>query len=999
MAGGGTEDPSLVDTELRDMDEDHLWEMVEGHRYRIVRGICPSRLTPYLRQAKVLGQLDEEEVLHSPQFTNSAMRAGHMMDLLKSRGKNGALAFLESLKLHNPDIYTLITGLEPSIDHNNFSGLIESSQLTECLGKAVSSLQEELSQEKRQKLSLLQHCRQLKEKSARLEAQTESLRGIEAECNRMKRELSAHFHEALKLKDELYGLSLRYSSALQEKDLAITRCQSLQEELYLMKQELQQARVSSCCERERSQRANGDVQPQADELLMLKEENERLKSLVDLETFSVVQKDILEQTLDEALEGRQELLNRIHSLREQAALAENQRKQCWEERQHTLIECQRMKVDCEIYKEKIIALQQQLDDLQRERDQAYSARDAAQAEISHSLSEKDSLRRRVFELTEEIWEFRKQVGLSGPALTRQRARSRELCPKRKQRLVRMHAVCLLDGSQDSLLSMSEAQHWSDLSSRSSQELAESFRSCSPVPPCKHSLQRRAMQESSFSRSSSQEFLEEDFALLSEEKVEDPTSEYEMVGKDGDTSQWIHMDPCISESVPMRRRLAQRFPSRITTIAFQANDLLEQISVIGGNQTGIFIHQVTLGSAADEMSLSPGQQIVLVDYGVMEPGFKAVLEEATLEEALWVLERVNGFCCLSVRPNMEGYKKLLSDLNSKLVTSGDSFYVRSNLCLEKQTAGQLQVGCHDILHVTDTVCQGRTQWRACHVNAYTMKDMDVGTIPSYCQAQQHLITLIQELALKSTVSCKNPGAQPKLVRIVSTDNKKINPLWSSMDCSLLDSSKPDVCPRVSLHTRSCVTLMPYTLVKPCRPGRPRPVLLVPALLGRIMADKLCLSKSFEKCPAEPQNETQSRDALPDKRETNSSCYIPRQALEVLMEKKIHGWLDMGLEKVQELLAMEIYPIIILVIISEKNGKKFRKALQRLGVTEEQLLESARKEEAQLERVPCLYGTITPDAWNDLDALISCVRAVTADEQKKVVWVEQVVPLTPSGVKQP
>lgn len=55
-----------------------------------------------------------------------------------------------------------------------------------------------------------------------------------------------------------------------------------------MKQELQQARVSSCCEKERSQRVNGDMQPQTDELLMLKEENERLKSLVDLETFSVV---------------------------------------------------------------------------------------------------------------------------------------------------------------------------------------------------------------------------------------------------------------------------------------------------------------------------------------------------------------------------------------------------------------------------------------------------------------------------------------------------------------------------------------------------------------------------------------------------------------------------------------------------------------------------------------------------------------------------------------
>ncbi|KAJ7315883.1 hypothetical protein JRQ81_002045 [Phrynocephalus forsythii] len=750
--GRTNDDPNLVDQELRDMDEDHLWEMVEGHRYRIVRGVCPSRLTPYLRQAKVFGQLDEEEVLHNPQFTNSAMRVGHMLDLLKSRGKNGALAFLESLKLHNPDIYVLITGLEPSIDHNHFSDLIESSQLTECLAKAVSSLQEELSQEKRQKASLFHHCRKLKENVAQLEAQAESLQGIEAECNRLRRELSAHFHEALKLKDELYGLSLRYSSALQEKDLAITRCQSLQEELYLVKQELQRAQASLYCERERSPRTGEGLQSQAEELLVLREENEHLKTLVELKNFSVVEKDILEQDLDDALEGKQELLNRIHSLREQAVFAENQRKQCWEEKEQTLIKCQRMKVDCEIYKEKISALQAQLADLQKERDQAYSARDTAQLEISQSLLEKDSLRRKVFELTDEICELRKQVQGSGLAAPK----PREHCPKRKQRLVRMHAIGPREDSQDSLLSVSES--WSDLSYKSSQELVGSIRSCSPIPPCKHSLQRRALQESSFSRSSSQEFLEEeDFPLSSEEKLEDPLFLNEE-GKEAGSLLWFPLDPCISESVPMRRRLAQRFPSRITTVAFQASALLEQISIIGGNQTGIFIHRVTPGSAADEMSLSPGQQIVLVDYGIMEPGFKAVLEDATMEEALWVLQRVDGFCCLSVKPNMEGYKKLLSDLNSKLVTSGDSFYVRSNLCLERQAAGELPVACQDILHVTDTTCQGKTQWSACRVNPYTMKDIEAGTIPNYCQAQQELISLIQELAQKSMISRKNSGVK-------------------------------------------------------------------------------------------------------------------------------------------------------------------------------------------------------------------------------------------------
>lgn len=39
------------------------------------------------------------------------------------------------------------------------------------------------------------------------------------------------------------------------------------------------------------------------------------------------EKDILEQDLDEALESKQELVDRIHSLRERAVAAERQRKQ------------------------------------------------------------------------------------------------------------------------------------------------------------------------------------------------------------------------------------------------------------------------------------------------------------------------------------------------------------------------------------------------------------------------------------------------------------------------------------------------------------------------------------------------------------------------------------------------------------------------------------------------------------------------------------------------
>lgn len=66
---------------------------------------------------------------------------------------------------------------------------------------------------------------------------------------------------------------------------------------------------------------------------------------------------------------------------------------------------------------------------------------------------------------------------------------------------------------------------------------------------------------------------------------------------------------------------------------------------------------------------------------------------------------------------------------------------------------------------------------------------------------------------------------------------------------------------------------------------------------------------------------------------------------------------------------------------------RKALQRLGTSEEQLLQAGRQEEGTLDGLPCLYSSLAPDGWSDLETLLGCVRSAVADEQKKVVWTEQ------------
>ncbi|XP_069339056.1 caspase recruitment domain-containing protein 14 isoform X2 [Eulemur rufifrons] len=999
------------DSTLTALDEETLWEMMESHRCKIVRSVCPSRLTPYLRQARVLGQLDEEEVLHSAQLTNSAMRVGHLLDLLKTRGKNGAIAFLESLKFHNPDVYTLVTGLQPDLDFSNFGGLMETSKLTECLAGAIGSLQEELSQEKGQKEALLRRCQLLQERLDLAEARAEGLRQLEADHSRMKGEVSAHFHEVLRLKDEMLSLSLHYSNALQEKELATTRCRGLQEELYLVKQELQRVNMVSSCElefQERSLKMASDLAPGDEELTRLKEENEKLRSL----TFSLAEKDILEQHLDEALESRQELVDRIHSLRERAVAAERQRKQYWEEKEQTMLQFQKTKVDCQLYKDKMNALQGQVSELQKERDQAYSARDSAQREISQSLGEKDSLRRKVFELTAQVCELRTQLcqlQAQPPGRPQQEAGAREPCPRVKQRLVRMCAICPRDDGHGSLLSSTESQLWSDLSATSSRELGDSFRSSSPVPPSQQSLYKRAAEdfrEDSWSLSSCPEILEVDPGAPPGASGGDADLEYEILDRADLPPSECSPQPFSSGSlddssscsgVPMRRRPARRILSQVTVLAFQGDRLLEQISVIGGNHTGIFIHRVTPGSAADEMALRPGTQIVMVDYEATEPLFKAVLEDTTLEQAVGILRRVDGFCCLSVKVNMEGYKRLVQDLEAKVVTSGDSFYIRVNLAMEGRAEGELQVRCNDVLHVTDTMFRGGSCWHAHRVSPYTMKDTTVhGTVPNYSRAQQRLIALIQDVTQQCAATRKSSGGAQKLVRIVSMDKAQASPLHSSFDRGQSAPSRAEDAAAVCFWAESCVTLAPYSLVQPHRPARPRPVLFVPRLVGRMLSEKLSLLQGFKKCPAEylSQEEydtwSQRGDIIQEGEVSRGHCWVTRHAIESLMEKNTHALLDVRLDSVRALQRMEIFPIVVHVTVNEKVVKKLRKGLQRLGATEEQLLEAARQEEAELDRAPCLCSSLAPDGWSDLDSLLGCVRLAIADEQKKVVWAEHSPP---------
>lgn len=155
------------------------------------------------------------------------------------------------------------------------------------------------------------------------------------------------------------------------------------------------------------------------------------------------------------------------------------------------------------------------------------------------------------------------------------------------------------------------------------------------------------------------------------------------------------------SVPpflMRSRpKAIRINGRVLSITLQGDALLSQLAVVGGNKTGVFVRQVTEGSAAHTVGISCGAQIVEVrGRPVAVPGWwfgplissvdvlcegvsrrvlarqvrcqqnqkalRMVLEDSTLEEAVWALGQVKGLCHLSLRPRQDGTTVYVTNYN-------------------------------------------------------------------------------------------------------------------------------------------------------------------------------------------------------------------------------------------------------------------------------------------------------------------------------------------------
>nr|XP_061844025.1 caspase recruitment domain-containing protein 14-like isoform X1 [Nerophis lumbriciformis] len=969
--------------DLKEKGEEELWELINDNRHRISLGVRPCIVIPYLRQARVLTEMDEDEILSSHNLTNRSMRTSHMMDLLRTQGRNGAVALLESLMIHYPTLYTHVTGRKPSSEPSRFSGLIKYSELTEYLIRAVTAMQNELQEARSESGKMNARCASLESEIQLVMEREENSRRLQAEYERLQRHVSTLQREVTNLKDEKCDLYMRYTAAIEEKSTMNMRLHDLNLQTYQLQTELQKAQADSDFQKRRSLRCV----PLA-EASQLQEEVRTLRfQLIKIEKLNPVQQAILPHDVAEVIDCQAELVEKLSCSREENEKLHKENQDLLDQSEGLTVQVHQLTLDCNMHQQKSTVIQNQMRELQTERDQAFLSRNEAQIQIASILAEKDTLR-------SQIMELKKAFSLHDK--DRQSSDVRGIaCKCDHSPIPNRRKLCRMDAVNPSSRNRFSSECDDSMASR-------------VEPPSPQSLRIRKgalHEENSLDTEETDDLSLDDFVILPNGLMQIPNTDQQVPevlneGKEtstqfvpGRTKSIYSLD---KNSVPpflvRSRPKAIRISGRVVTISFKGDALPNQIVVAGGNKTGVFVHQVTEGSAAHSAGVSHGAQIVEVKYQQNQKAIRVVLEDSTLEEAMWALGQVTDLCHLSLRPRQDDYEALLQQLQNDKLSSGDSFYVRVNVTIPAGPKGTMAVSCNDILHVTNTrPANTDDSWYASKVDAYKLLAHQSRLVPNYYRAQRLLIRAIEEMNFQTRKSEKEGHVVAqntrKAVRIVSTCQQGRNPLWVSVEN---EKSKSTESGETSAP-RSCMTLMPYTLVTPHFPPICRPVLLLPSILGRILDKKVASWQGFELCepevlsPSDHSVRLQKSQVLEECGQGSNCCYT-LQSVEKVMKKGIHCVLPLGLDCVRRLHRAEIFPIIIFFCQSASSARKLRSKLHRHSLSEEQLLVCSKSEEPLLDKLPCLYHKVAPDSWCDHNSLLTELRSVLSVERRKIVWVE-------------
>ncbi|KAM7087689.1 caspase recruitment domain-containing protein 9 isoform 2-T2 [Ciconia maguari] len=407
---------------LEEDNDETCWNNLENFRVKLISVIDPSRITPYLRQCKVISHDDEEQVLNDPSLVMRKRKAGVLLDILQRTGQKGYEAFLESLELYYPQLYKKITGKEPS---RVFSMIIDTageSGLSQLLMNEIMKLQSTVHEERRkaQELTVWLHT---KEDTIReMWVRDSLLRKHQERAQKLKEERDSLSKELRKCKDENYNLAMSYAKQSEEKSTALMKNRDLILEIDHLKHSLMKAEDDCKLERKHTmklkhaieQRPSHEVMweiQQEKELLLAK--NQELENTLQVAREQNSEKSLSNETLEndcsQMLEERRELTNTIYSLRKELRQAEELQDKYAEEKEMLELQCTSLRKDSQMYKKRIEAVLQQMEEVALERDQALLTREQFYMQYSKNLVERDAYRKQIRELGERCDELQLQL--------------------------------------------------------------------------------------------------------------------------------------------------------------------------------------------------------------------------------------------------------------------------------------------------------------------------------------------------------------------------------------------------------------------------------------------------------------------------------------------------------------------------------------------------------------------------------------------------------------
>nr|XP_054325833.1 caspase recruitment domain-containing protein 10 isoform X1 [Pongo pygmaeus] len=993
-------------------EEDALWERIEGVRHRLARALNPAKLTPYLRQCRVIDEQDEEEVLSTYRFPCRVNRTGRLMDILRCRGKRGYEAFLEALEFYYPEHFTLLTGQEPAqrcsmiLDEEGPEGL------TQFLMTEVRRLREARKSQLQREQQLQARGRVLEEERAGLEQRLRDQQQAQERCQRLREDWEAGSLELLRLKDENYMIAMRLAQLSEEKNSAVLRSRDLQ--LAVDQLKLKVSRLEEECALLR--RARGpppgteekekEKEPDNVDLVSeLRAENQRLTaSLRELQEglqqeasrpgapgSERILLDILEHDWREAQDSRQELCQKLHAVQGELQWAEELRDQYLQEMEDLRLKHRTLQKDCDLYKHRMATVLAQLEEIEKERDQAIQSRDRIQLQYSQSLIEKDQYRKQVrgleaerdellttltsLEGTKALLEVQLQRAQGGTCL-KACASSHSLCSNLSSTWSLSEFPSPLGGPE----ATGEATVMGGPEPHNSEEATDSEKeinrlSILPFPPSAGSILRRQREEdpappkrsfSSMSDITGSVTLKPWSPGLSSSSSSD--SVWPLGKPEGLLARGSGLDF-------LNRSLAIRVSGRSPPGGPEPQDKgPDGLSFYGDRWSGAVVRRVLSGPGSARME--PREQRVEA-AGLEGACLEAEAQQRTL---LWnqgstLPSLMDSKACQSFHEALEAWAK---------GPGAEPFYIRANLTLpERADPHALCVKAQEILRLVDPAYKRRQEWFCTRVDPLTLRDLDRGTVPNYQRAQQLL-----EVQEKCLPSSRHRGPRSNLKKRALDQLRLVRP--KPVGAPAGDSPEQLLLEPCAEPERS---LRPYSLVRPLLVSALRPVVLLPECLApRLIRNLLDLPSSrldFQVCPAESLSGEElcpsSAPGAPKAQPATPGLGSRIRAIQESVGKK-HCLLELGARGVRELVQNEIYPIVIHVEVTEKNVREVRGLLGRPGWRDSELLRQCRGSEQVLWGLPCSWVQVPALEWGHAEELAKVVRGRILQEQARLVWVE-------------